>query len=124
MLPTIPDKLYFKIGEVAKIADVPTHVLRYWESEFPVIKPKRTNSGQRLYKKQDIAHILKIKNLLHNKGYTISGAKKLLEKKSKTTLKENIKNSFTAQQNASETLQKVQQIKKELEELLILISSF
>jgi len=75
----IPDKLYFKIGEVAKMAEVPTHVLRYWESEFSAIKPKRANSKQRLYRRKDVELILNIKSLLHHQGYTIAGAKKLLE---------------------------------------------
>ena len=79
MKTAIPDKLYFKIGEVAKIADVPTHVLRYWESEFPGIRPKRANSKQRLYRKQDVELIVEIKSLLHERGYTIAGARKLLE---------------------------------------------
>ena len=79
MTITIPDKLYFKIGEVAKMADVPTHVLRYWESEFPNIKPKRANSKQRLYRRQDVELILKIKTLLHEQGYTIAGARKRIE---------------------------------------------
>jgi DNA-binding transcriptional MerR regulator len=76
---SIPDKLYFKIGEVAKLADVPTHVLRYWESEFPGIRPKRANSKQRLYRRDDITLILTIKELLHERGYTIAGARKLVE---------------------------------------------
>lgn len=79
MTITIPDKLYFKIGEVAKMADVPTHVLRYWESEFPDIKPKRANSKQRLYRRQDVELILQIKTLLHEQGYTIAGARKLIQ---------------------------------------------
>ena len=79
METTIPDKLYFKIGEVAKMADVPTHVLRYWESEFSGIRPKRANSKQRLYRRQDVELILKIKTLLHKQGYTIAGARKLIE---------------------------------------------
>ncbi|WP_457576059.1 MerR family transcriptional regulator [Desulfomarina sp.] len=74
----IPDKLYFKIGEVAKLAEVPTHVLRYWESEFSEIRPKRAGSGQRLYRKKDILFILQIKTLLHEHGYTIAGARKFL----------------------------------------------
>ena len=78
MTITIPDKLYFKIGEVAKMADVPTHVLRYWESEFSGIKPKRASSKQRLYRRQDVELILQIKTLLHDQGYTIAGAKKLI----------------------------------------------
>lgn len=75
----IPDKLYFKIGEVGKLAQVPTHVLRYWETEFKSIKPKRASSKQRLYRREDVELILKIKVLLHEQGYTIAGARKLLE---------------------------------------------
>ena len=74
----LPDKLYFKIGEVSKLADVAPHVLRYWESEFPAIKPKRAGSKQRLYRRKDVELILAIKNLLHHQGYTIAGAKKLI----------------------------------------------
>jgi DNA-binding transcriptional MerR regulator len=75
----IPDKLYFKIGEVGKLADVPPHVLRYWESEFSAIRPKRANSKQRLYRRADVELILKLKVLLHERRYTIAGAKKFLE---------------------------------------------
>jgi DNA-binding transcriptional MerR regulator len=75
----IPDKLYFKIGEVGKLAQVPTHVLRYWETEFRGIKPKRANSKQRLYRREDVELILRIKVLLHEQGYTIAGARKLIE---------------------------------------------
>ncbi len=78
---SIPDKLYFKIGEVSKIADLPTHVLRFWETEFGRIKPKRSPSGQRLYRRQDVELILKIKNLLYEKKYTIRGASKHLSRK-------------------------------------------
>ncbi len=74
----LPNKLYFKIGEVAKFAEVAPHVIRYWESEFDKIKPKRANSKQRLFRKEDVLLILQIKELLHNQGFTISGAKKYL----------------------------------------------
>jgi DNA-binding transcriptional MerR regulator len=77
----IPDKLYFRIGEVADLAGVPSYVLRFWETEFPRIKPKRTSSGQRLYRRSDVAFILTIKHLLHEKRYTIKGAKKHLRAK-------------------------------------------
>jgi len=73
-----PDKLYYKIGEVSEIVDVPTYVLRFWETEFKKIKPKRTPSGQRLYRKKDVDLVLKIKHLLYNKRYTIQGAKQHL----------------------------------------------
>lgn len=78
MSPEIPDKLYFKIGEVSKLACVAPHVLRYWESEFEEIQPKRANSNQRLYRRDDVKIVLLIKDLLHKKGYTLSGAKKYL----------------------------------------------
>ena len=67
--PDIPDKLYFKIGEVSEIVEVPAYVLRFWESEFKRISPKRTSSGQRLYRKRDVELILKIKHLLYNKKF-------------------------------------------------------
>ncbi len=74
----IPDKLYFKIGEVSEIAGVQPSVLRFWETEFKQIKPKRTPSGQRLYRRNDIDTILKIKELLYDKKFTIQGAKRHL----------------------------------------------
>jgi DNA-binding transcriptional MerR regulator len=76
--PEIPDKLYFKIGEVSDIADIPAYVLRFWESEFKRINPKRTASGQRLYRRSDIDLILKIKDLLYNRKFTIQGARRYL----------------------------------------------
>ena len=72
--PQIPDKLYFKIGEVSAIAGLPTYVLRFWETQFTKISPKRTSSGQRLYRKKDVEVILRIKSLLHEKKFTIKGA--------------------------------------------------
>ena len=75
--PDLPDKLYFRIGEVARLVGVDSHVLRYWESEFKM-KPHRSSSGQRLYRKSDLARFLRIKHLLHDEGYTIAGARKAL----------------------------------------------
>jgi DNA-binding transcriptional MerR regulator len=80
--PDLSDSLaakpFFKIGEVAKLLDLKPHVLRYWESEFPSLQPKKNPSGQRIYAKADIEAIVEIKNLLYNERYTISGAKRLL----------------------------------------------
>lgn len=72
----IPDKLYFKIGEVADITDVKPYVLRYWENEFRIISPRKSNSNQRVYTKKDIELILEIKRLLYKEKYTLEGAKK------------------------------------------------
>lgn len=78
MNPRIPDKLYFKIGEVADIVGVKPHVLRYWESEFSRFRPAKSTKNQRLYRRQDIELVLKVKDLLYNQGFTIAGAKKKL----------------------------------------------
>jgi len=75
---SIPDKLYFKIGEVKQITGVETHVLRYWESEFKIIRPQRASSRQRLYRRADVENILTIKKLLYEDGYTVPGARKFL----------------------------------------------
>src|SRR5512146_2223090 len=77
--PTIPDRLYFKIGDVAKICEVETYVLRFWESQFPQLKPNKSGTGQRLYRRRDVELVLEIKRLVHGQGYTISGARQALE---------------------------------------------
>jgi DNA-binding transcriptional MerR regulator len=74
----IPDKLYFRIGEVSKLVAVPAHVLRFWETEFNKVRPKRTPTGQRLYTQKDIRLILKIKHLLYDRRFTIQGARQHL----------------------------------------------
>ncbi|MCX8044257.1 MAG: MerR family transcriptional regulator [Desulfobacterota bacterium] len=79
MAPQIPDKLYFKIGEVSELTGVEPYILRYWESEFSLIKPIRTKSNQRLYRKKDVLSIFKIKEMLYDKKFTIAGAKKQLK---------------------------------------------
>ena len=75
----IPDRVYFRIGEVSSLVGVDPHVLRYWESEFKIIKPRRAKSRQRLYRKKDVENLLLIKTLLHDEGYTIAGARRLLK---------------------------------------------
>ena len=78
-LPEIPDRLYFKIGDVARICGVEAYVLRFWESQFPQLKPNKSGTGQRLYRRKDVELVLKIKNLVHTEGYTLSGARQALE---------------------------------------------
>lgn len=77
----IPEKIYYKIGEVAKFTGIKTHVLRYWETEFNAIRPNKSRSNQRLYRKQDVELILRLKDLLYNQGFTIAGARKKLREK-------------------------------------------
>jgi len=74
--PRQPSKLFSRIGEVSRLTGLEPYVLRYWETEFPQLRPDKGKSGQRLYKKKDLDHILRIKQLLYEEGYTISGAKK------------------------------------------------
>ncbi|HEX8491647.1 MAG TPA: MerR family transcriptional regulator [Pyrinomonadaceae bacterium] len=74
----IPEKLFFKIGEVCELTGVQAHVLRYWESEFPMLAPQKNRAGQRTYRKRDVEMALRIKELLYEDQYTIAGAKKKL----------------------------------------------
>ena len=75
----IPNKLFFKIGEVCEITDTQPYVLRYWESEFPMLAPAKNSSGQRIYRRRDIETVFRIKQLLYEEGFTIAGAKKRIE---------------------------------------------
>ncbi|MCH9643906.1 MAG: MerR family transcriptional regulator [Gammaproteobacteria bacterium] len=77
-LPTIPDKLYFTIGEVGKLCDLRPHVLRYWEQEFPQLSPSKRRGNRRYYQRKDVLLIRQIKDLLYNQGFTIEGARQQL----------------------------------------------
>ena len=115
----IPDKLYFKIGEVCKIVDVKQHVLRYWESEFGrFIRPQRASSKQRLYRRVDVENILKIKKLLKDEGFTIPGAKQYLAKKKdkKSVLEQRSKNQRKMQTFFNDLKQELLDLKNILEE--------
>jgi DNA-binding transcriptional MerR regulator len=79
--PSIPDRLYFKIGDVARICEVETYVLRFWETQFPQLKPNKSGTGQRLYRRRDVELALEIKRLVHAEGYTLSGARQALEQR-------------------------------------------
>ncbi|HWA94719.1 MAG TPA: MerR family transcriptional regulator [Terracidiphilus sp.] len=76
--PVIPDRLYFKIGDVARLCKVETYVLRFWETQFPQLKPNKSGTGQRLYRRREVELALEIKRLVHGEGYTISGARQVL----------------------------------------------
>ena len=77
--PQIPDRLYFKIGDVARLCGVEAYVLRFWESQFPQLKPNKSGTGQRLYRRRDVELALAIKRLVHAEGYTLAGARSVLE---------------------------------------------
>lgn len=75
----IPEKLYFRIGEVAEMCGLPTYVLRFWETEFPQLKPSKSSTGQRMYRRRDVEFVIKLKKLLHEDGFTIAGAREHLK---------------------------------------------
>ena len=81
--PEIPDKLYFKIGEVSELLGVEPYVLRYWETEFTVLSPKKSGTGHRLYRRKDVELLLRIKHLLYEKKFTIEGARQTLHAESR-----------------------------------------
>jgi DNA-binding transcriptional MerR regulator len=80
----VPDKLYFRIGEVSELCRLPAYVLRFWETEFPQLKPVKSSTGQRMYRRKDVEAVLRIKKLLYEEGFTIAGARQQLRAESKT----------------------------------------
>ncbi|MGC8658561.1 MAG: MerR family transcriptional regulator [Desulfomonilaceae bacterium] len=140
MTIAIPEKQYFKIGEVSEILNVEPYVLRYWESEFKILKPTRTRARQRLYHKRDLELLLEIKHLLYDEKFTIAGAKKRLQEMKKqaaaekraakapkaTRVKEEIKALENRMENATSDSQSdyrdlLIEIKKELKELRMIL---
>lgn len=86
--PEIPDKLYFKIGEVSELLGLEAYVLRYWETEFPVLSPKKSGTGHRLYRRKDVELLLRIKHLLYEKRFTIEGARQALQSETRAPKRE------------------------------------
>src|SRR5712671_970681 len=84
----IPEKLYFRIGEVARLCRLPAYVLRFWETEFPQLKPVKSSTGQRMYRRKDVESVLRIKQLLYEEGFTIPGARQHLRAEVKTDKKQ------------------------------------
>src|ERR1041385_6591670 len=84
----IPDKLYFRIGEVSKLCKLPAYVLRFWETEFPQLKPVKSSTGQRMYRRRDVTEVLKIRPLLYEEGFTIAGARHQLRADAQTEKKQ------------------------------------
>lgn len=113
----IPDKLYFRIGEVARLCRLPAYVLRFWETEFPQLKPVKSSTGQRMYRKRDVESVVRIKKLLYEDGFTIAGARAQLREDGKpdrtqTTL------PFPAQSSTQ-----VAYLRHELQQILSILSA-
>ncbi len=117
--PSLPDKIYFKIGEVAEIVGVEPYVLRYWETEFPALKPSKSRSQQRLYRKRDVELLIKIKRLLYEDMYTIAGAKKQLLRSGEKSPSPQMDLQLPERRD-SELLKKIE---RELTELLQIVES-
>ena len=116
--PVIPDKLYFRIGEVASLCRLPAYVLRFWETEFPQLKPVKGSTGQRMYRQRDVENVLRIKQLLYDEGFTIAGARQQLKAEAKPA-KRQAGLPFPAE-NRKDGLKKVRQ---GLQEILGILSS-
>jgi DNA-binding transcriptional MerR regulator len=116
----IPDKLYFRIGEVSRLCDLPAYVLRFWESEFPQLKPHKGGTGQRLYRRRDVEAVLHIKSLLYDEGYTISGARQVIKSEQRQKAPQlALDIEETGPAGSTKQLRKLQ---KEMRELLAVLS--
>lgn len=116
----IPDKLYFRIGEVSRLCDVPAYVLRFWESEFPQLKPHKGGTGQRLYRRRDVETVLHIKSLLYDEGYTISGARQVIKTEQKQKAPQLALDIEVGQ--TGDSAQQLRKLQKEMRELLTFLS--
>ncbi len=113
----IPDKLYFRIGEVAELCRLPAYVLRFWESEFPQLKPVKSSTGQRMYRRRDVENVLHIKKLLYEQGFTIAGARQQLRSETK------IEKGQTAIPFPTQSSSEIQHIRQGLREILNMLSA-
>jgi DNA-binding transcriptional MerR regulator len=119
---TIPDRLYFKIGDVARICAVEPYVLRFWESQFPQLKINKSGTGQRLYRKRDVELALEIKELVHAKGYTLSGARQALGQKQKHAPSQQGKGRTNGNAEAGSLAAALQRAKNELRAIAGMLS--
>lgn len=123
MLETaLPEQIYFSISEVSQITQVKPYVIRYWETQFPGLRPSRRDSGQRKFIQKDIDLILKIKDLLYDKGFTIDGAIRFLKQESKRGTQQ-LKLDLGESHSASKTLDLLRQVRRDLDDALRILKS-
>src|SRR5947209_9433144 len=113
----VPDKLYFRIGEVSTLCRLPAYVLRFWETEFPQLKPVKSSTGQRMYRRKDVEAVLRIKKLLYEEGFTIAGARQQLRMEA-TTVKNQVPLPFPAHSTSD-----LKRLRHGLEEILTMLSA-
>jgi len=113
----IPDKLYFRIGEVSTLCRLPAYVLRFWETEFPQLKPVKSSTGQRMYRRKDVEAVLRIKKLLYEEGFTIAGARQQLRLEA-TTVKNQVPLPFPVHSATD-----LRRLRHGLEEILTMLSA-
>jgi DNA-binding transcriptional MerR regulator len=113
----IPDRLYFRIGEVAQLCQLPTYVLRFWETEFPQLKPSKGSTGQRMYRRRDVENVLMIKRLLYEEGFTIAGARERLRAEVRPT-----KNQSTLPFPKRPSKDRIRVVRQGLQDILNLLS--
>ena len=106
--PVVPDKLYFRIGEVSRICRLPAYVLRFWETEFPMLKPVKSSTGQRMYRQRDVENVLRIKRLLYEQGFTIAGARQHLRAEARPARQQSGL-PFPSRKGSPDSLKKVRQ---------------
>lgn len=116
----IPDKLYFRIGEVARLCGVESYVLRFWESEFPQLRPNKSGTGQRLYRKRDVEMAMRVRRLLHEEGYTIAGARQVLAHESGKSKSPQLS---LLPGNSPAVQAKLERVRNELRDLLGMLSA-
>jgi DNA-binding transcriptional MerR regulator len=114
----VPDKLYFRIGEVSTLCALPAYVLRFWETEFPQLKPVKSSTGQRMYRRKDVENVLRIKKLLYEEGFTIAGARQQIKSEQKSGGKKQAPLPFPAQPSAD-----LKRIRQGLHEILTMLSA-
>lgn len=116
----IPDKLFFRIGEVAKLCSLPAYVLRFWETEFPQLRPSKSNTGQRLYRRKDVENVVRVKKLLYEEGYTINGARQFLKTEAK---RDRSQTALPFAQTSSTNPSDLLPIKQGLQEVLAILAA-
>ncbi len=129
----IPEKIYFRIGEVSELAKLPTYVLRFWETEFSQLKPTKSSTGQRMYRRKDVEYVMQIRKLLYEDGFTIAGAREKLREELRSNrlpaqvLKEPVHEpqaalTFLATESGVHGKEELRQLRQQLRDVLDLLS--